>query len=457
MNVDAADRYLKTQRERHLEELLEFLRIPSISSLSEHKRDMLRAAEFAAEQLRHAGVSKVVVMPTTGNPVVFAQHGNDPRKPTVLVYGHYDVQPVDPLPLWKTAPFEPMIRDGYVYARGASDDKGQVFMHFKALEALLSQGVDLPINLKVCIEGEEEIGSRNLPEFVRDHTELLAADLLIISDTSIPAADTPAICYGVRGLCALQIDLTTAATDLHSGMFGGAVPNAAHALVELLSTFHDPDGHVTVKGFYDDVTALTAAERASIEQLPHNDDRYREDIGLTALRGEPGFTTQERVMARPTLEINGLYGGFQGEGTKTVIPCEAHAKITCRLVNDQDPEKIFTRLEEHISRHTPIGATIHVVRQDSGRPFVTDLDSPAMNIAVKAYEAGFDKRPLFMRMGGSIPIVETFYRYLKTPILMMGFGLPDDNLHAPNERFLLQNYDRGLRTLVHFYANIGNL
>ena len=451
------DRYLRSHYQRHLDELSAFLRIPSISALSEHKPDMKQTAEWVAGQLRQAGAENVEIYQTTGNPVVYGDYVHTPGHPTVLVYGHYDVQPVDPLNLWESAPFEPSIRNGKLYARGASDDKGQVFMHIKALEAILESGEQLSINLKFCIEGEEEIGSPHLPEFVETHSALLAADVLLVSDTTMLGPDQPAICYGLRGLCALQIDIRGAKSDLHSGLFGGAVPNALHAMVELLATMHSPDGSVTVEGFYDDVQPLDPEERSALSALPHDDDTYRTALGLAALHGEPGYSTTERYMARPTLEINGLYGGFQGEGTKTVIPATAHAKITCRLVNNQDPERVLGLITTHIRSHTPIGVTATVQRYDSGRPFVTHPDSPAIQVAAASYEAGFGVKPYYTRMGGSIPIVEVFDRILHTPVVLMGFGLPDENFHAPNEHFSLSNFERGLRTITHFYTHLQNV
>lgn len=448
------DHYLRSHYQRHLDELSAFLRIPSISALSEHKPDMKQAAEWLAGQLRQAGAENVAIYQTAGNPVVYGDYAHRPGQPTVLVYGHYDVQPVDPLTLWETAPFEPSIRDGKLYARGASDDKGQVFMHIKSLEAILASGEQLSVNLKFCMEGEEEIGSPHLPEFVETHRELLAADVLLVSDTTMFGPDQPAICYGLRGLCALQVDIRAAKSDLHSGLFGGAVPNALHAMVELLATMHSPDGSVAVAGFYDDVQPLGAEERSALSALPHDDDAYRTALGLTALHGEPGYSTSERYMARPTLEINGLYGGFQGEGTKTVIPAAAHAKITCRLVNNQTPDRILDLITEHIQSHTPVGVTVNVQRYDSGLPFVTHLNSPAIATAAASYEAGFGVAPYYTRMGGSIPIVEVFDRLLHTPVVLMGFGLPDENFHAPNEHFSLANFERGLRTIAHFYTHL---
>ena len=450
---DAAAQYLAQNREQHIAQLVDFLRIPSISALSAHKPDIRNAAGWLAKALTEAGLENAAILETSGNPVVYADHLHAPGKPTVLIYGHYDVQPVDPLHLWVTAPFEPSVREGRIYARGSSDDKGQTYMHVKALEALIRTG-ELAVNVKLCIEGEEEIGSVHLVPFVEQNAELLAADVLVISDSSIFSADQPAICYGLRGLCALQIDVVTANSDLHSGTYGGAVPNANHALVELLATLHAKDGVVQVAGFYDDVKPLSAEERAEYAALPHDDEAYRQALALPALRGEAGYSTLERSSARPTLEINGMYGGFQGEGTKTVIPAQAHAKITCRLVDNQDPERVLDLIEDHLRRNCPEGAAISLTRIDKGRPFLTSLESPAIQTAAAAYEAGWGVKPLFTRMGGSIPIVEPLARILQVPVVLMGFGLDDDYLHAPNEHFALANYDRGLATLIHFYTHL---
>lgn len=446
--------YLSTHRDAHLNELSELLRIPSISALSAHKKDIEAAAGWLSNALQTAGLEHVQIFPTEGHPVVYADSLHAPGAPTVLIYGHYDVQPVDPLHLWQTGPFEPSIRDGKLYARGATDDKGQTFLHIKALEAILKTRGQLPVNVKVCIEGEEEIGSPHLPAFVEAHKDLLAADVLIVSDSSILAPGQPAICYGLRGLCGLQVDVRAANSDLHSGTYGGAVPNAVHGLVELLASLHDAEGKVLVDGFYDEVRPLTPEERETMAAIPFDEAEYKTGLGVRELVGEPGYTTVERTWARPTLELNGVFGGFQGEGTKTVIPAEAHAKITCRLVNDQDPAVIMERVERHLLSHAPKGTTVSVTRYDTGRPVIVDLDSPYIEAAAAAYEAGYGKQPHYIRMGGSIPIVETFYRLLKLPVVLMGFGLETENLHAPNEHFHLDNMDRGLVTLAHWYTHL---
>lgn len=450
------DEYLKAHRDEHLEQLKTLLRFQSISALSDHKSDILACAESLVHQLTEIGFENAKLLPTKGNPVVYADWLHAPGQPTVLVYGHYDVQPVDPLNLWETPPFEPDIRDGKIFARGSSDDKGQVFMHLKSFEALFQTTGKLPLNVKFCIEGEEEIGSANLPDFLEQNHKLFQADVLVISDTTIMAPDQPSICYGLRGLAGLQIDVRTANSDLHSGLYGGAVPNAIHSLVEILSSMHDKEGRITVAGFYDDVENVSSEERAAFAALPHSDEAYQTALQLSALHGEPGFTTLERTAIRPTLEINGIWGGFQGEGTKTVIPNEAHAKITCRLVPNQSPNEILESVEKHIQEHLPSGVQANVRFTDQGRPYVTPFHHPAIQLASQAYESAYGAPALFTRMGGSIPIVETFDRLLHLPVVLMGFGLNDENFHAPNEHFSLENFDKGLRVLCYYWNHLSD-
>ncbi|RRJ61607.1 dipeptidase [Paenibacillus oralis] len=446
--------YFSTHREQHLNELGELLKIPSISALSEHKGDVLKAAEWIADALRRAGMEGVEIHPTAGHPVVYAEHLHAPGKPTVLVYGHYDVQPVDPLNLWETPPFEPSIRNGKLYARGATDDKGQVFMHIKAVEALLKQEKQLPVNIKFCVEGEEEVTSPNLPSFLEANQEKLAADCILISDTALLAPGKPAICIGLRGLCALEISLHTANTDLHSGTFGGGVPNALHAMVSLLASLHDEKGRITVEGFYEGVPELTPELREEFAKQQFDEEKLKRDLGLETLYGEEGYSFVERTGARPTLELNGVWGGFQGEGTKTVLPKEAHAKITCRLVGDQDPQATIDRIERHLRAHLQPGATLSVKATEKARAFSIDPSDPMLQKAADAYAAVYGTRALFTKDGGSIPIVETLSRVLSAPAVMMGFGLPDENLHAPNEHFNLENFDKGLLTIVHYLKSL---
>lgn len=447
--VSYAD-YFARNRDAHLSELKEWLSIPSVSAESAHKEDVRRAAEWLAESLKRAGLEHVEIHPTAGHPIVYADYLHAPGKPTVLIYGHYDVQPVDPLHLWQSPPFEPEIRDNKLYARGATDDKGQLFLHVKALEAMLREEGTLPVNVKFCVEGEEEIASEHLHPFLEANRDKLAADAVLISDTELLASGRPAICTGLRGLCSLELTVRTASTDLHSGTYGGGVPNALHALVSLLDSLHDSEGRVAVEGFYDGVPELTEEMRAEFAKKGIDEEKLRQSLELDALFGEAGYTFAERVGARPTLEINGMYGGFQGEGTKTVIPCEAHAKITCRLVGTQDPQDILDKIERHLCSHAPAGAKVTVAQREKGRPYTIDTAHPLLRQAADAYEAVYGARPVFTRDGGSIPIVEAFSRLLSAPVVLMGFGLPTENLHAPNEHFHLENFDKGLMTIVDF-------
>ncbi|MGO4543634.1 dipeptidase [Paenibacillus sp. 2TAB23] len=446
--------YFQSVREQQLDELKQWLSIPSISALSAHKADMNKAAEWLADTLTRAGLENVEVHQTDGHPIVYADHLHAPGKPTVLVYGHYDVQPVDPLHLWTTQPFEPDIRDGKLYARGATDDKGQVFLHIKAIEAILKQEGKLPVNIKLCIEGEEEVSSRSLPPFLTANRDKLATDVILISDTSLLEPGKPAISTGLRGLCSLEVTVNTANTDLHSGSYGGGVPNALHALVSLLATLHDDRGSVSVDGFYEGVPELSPLMREEFAKQMLDEEQLKASLGLDSLYGEEGFSFVERVGARPTLELNGVYGGFQGEGTKTVIPKEAHAKITCRLVGDQDPQDMLDKIKQHLEKHIQPGAELQVKDGEKARAFNIDPSDRMLQLAADAYEDVYGTRALFTKDGGSIPIVETFSRELAAPVVMMGFGLPDENLHAPNEHFNLENFDKGLLTIVSFLKRL---
>jgi len=443
--------YLQRNRDRHLEQLKELLRIPSVSSSSAHREDMAAAARWVAEALRRAGLEHVRVMETGGHPVVYGDWLHAPGKPTALVYGHYDVQPPEPMDRWETPPFEPAIRDGKIYARGATDDKAQFFLHIRAVEALLAADGGLPVNLKFCIEGEEEIASPHLPAFLERNRELLAADLVVLSDGPMLGRDTPSICVGLRGLCGFELTVRGPAADLHSGLYGGGVANPIAALAELLASMRHPDGRIAVDGFYEGVGDLKKEDRERFRQIPFDEEAVRRELGVPELHGEVGFSYLERTTARPTLEINGIGGGHQGEGTKTIIPSFAFAKITCRLVDRQDPDDILDKIEAHIRKHRPPGVTVTMKRTDRGRPFVISPDHPFVRAASRAYERGFGKTPLFVRSGGSVPIVETFSRVLDAPVVMMDFGLPGENLHAPNEHFHLDQFDRGTATICHFW------
>ncbi|MGG3469021.1 dipeptidase [Neobacillus pocheonensis] len=443
--------FLSKNHTSNVEELKELLRIPSISSLSEHKEDIQKAASWIANELESIGLEHVEIVQTKGHPIIYADWLHQENAPTVLVYGHYDVQPVDPVHLWETPPFEPTIRDEKIFARGATDDKGQTFLHIKAVETLLKLEGKLPVNVKFCIEGEEEIGSPNLPPYLSENKEKLSCDVVVISDSDMWDRGVPAITYSLRGLCSLEFTIKTANSDLHSGMFGGGVQNANHLLVQLLSTLHDANGKVNVDHFYDDVVELTDFEKEQIKALGFDEEKLKKSLGLTDLTGgENNFPYPEKISSRPTLEINGLWGGFQGEGTKTVIPNEAHAKITCRLVHNQNPEKIQGLIKNHLEEHAPKGCTVQVSLGDTGNPFLTPIDSPMIQKAAEAYENVYGKAPVYKREGGSIPIVSDFNQSLNVPVVLMGFGLPDENLHAPNEHFNLENFDKGILTICSF-------
>lgn len=446
--------YLAENKEGQLEQLIEFLKIPSISALSEYKDDVKKACDWLKRELTKIGMKNVQVFETNGHPIVYGDWLHAENKPTVLIYGHYDVQPVDPLDLWETSPFEPDVRDGKIYARGSSDDKGQVFMHIKALEALFQTEGRLPLNVKVIIEGEEEIGSPHLPDFIQKHKDLLNADVLVISDTAMIEKGKPSITYGLRGLTGLQIDVKGANADLHSGSFGGGVQNPAHALAKLIASFHDENGKILVDGFYDKVEPIKKEEKQAIRQLNLDDEEIRKELGVPELFGEAGYSFYERTSYRPTLEVNGMYSGFQGEGIKTVLPSEASAKITCRLVPHQDPQEIYELIVKHIEKNKPKGVTVKVTPFDSGAPFVTPLDHPAIQSAGRAAAKVYGAETAFIRSGGSIPIVADFNQLLNVPVVLLGFGLENENIHAPNEHFHLENFYKGMETLCTYWYDL---
>lgn len=456
-HLEKLDAYFAKNRERHLEELFEFLRIPSISSLSEHKEDIKTAANWLADRLRKLNIENVSVDETAGHPVVYGEWLHAEGKPTILLYGHYDVQPVDPLHLWDSEPFNPEIRDNKLYARGASDDKGQVFMHLKMIEALFETEGTLPVNVKFIYEGEEEIGSPNLPEYVEKNKEKLSADLILISDTGLYAPGKPAVCYGLRGLTGIQIDIRGAKGDLHSGLYGGGVQNAIHALADILASFRDEHGTIQVEGFYDKVRPLTEEERKAYSELNFDEEALKEEVGVNELFGEQGYSYLERTWARPTLEVNGVFGGFSGEGIKTVLPAEAGAKITCRLVPDQDPNEIVALLKAHIEKHKPKGVNVTISEFDKGAPYLTPFDHPLIQAAGRSYERIYNVPTAFTRGGGSIPIVASFDEILSLPVVLMGFGLNSENFHAPNEHFHLENFDKGLRVLGDYLHEVADL
>ena len=449
--------YIEERRSAFVEELKGFLRIPSVSTKSEHKADMLKAAEWLVEQMRGMGLEHVGILPTAGHPVVYADWLHAAGKPTALVYGHYDVQPAEPLELWTTGPFDPAVRNGELYARGAVDDKGQVFMHLKALEAHLKTTGRLPVNVRLLIEGEEEIGSPNLDPFILQHKDTLRADVVVISDTAMIAKDAPGVTVGLRGLVYFQIDVEVAKSDLHSGGFGGAVENPAMALAQLLSKLKDRHGRITIPGFYDDVRKLPAEERRALARLPFSEKKFQKDLGAPALFGEKGFTTLERLWARPTLEVNGIYSGFIGEGAKTVLPCRAMAKISMRLVPNQDPTKIARLFVRHVKHIAPKTVRLKVTEVSGrGTPWLVPTDHPSLQAVARAIEKGFGKKPVYTRTGGTIPVVATLDRLLKAPILLMGIGLPDENAHAPNEKLDLDNLHHSILSAAYLFEELAS-
>ena len=436
--------FIHTNRDRYLDELKQYLAIPSISALPQHTGDVKRCAEWTADAMRRIGLEHVSLVETAGNPVAYGDWVHAPDAPTMLLYGHYDVQPVDPLNLWESPPFEATIRDGEIYARGAADDKGQVFMHFKAIEAHMTQRGRLPINVKVIIEGEEEVGSVNLDRFVESERDRLKADVVVISDSAMFDRGVPSICYSLRGLVYCQIDVRGTSSDLHSGVFGGAVANPNMVLAQMLAQMKDRGGRVKVPGFYDAVRPLEDAERHAWKELPFNERQYRKQLGAPKLFGEAGYSTLERVWARPTLEVNGLLGGFTGEGAKTVIPARAMAKVSMRLVPDQNPDVIAKLFEDYVRKIAPKTVEVTLTRMHGGHPWITGYDNPYIQAASRAIEQGFGKPPVFCREGGSIPVVFTFQRLLGVPSVLFGVGLPDENAHAPNERLDLGNFHNGI-------------
>jgi acetylornithine deacetylase/succinyl-diaminopimelate desuccinylase-like protein len=448
--------FIEDNQTRYLDELKTFLSIPSVSTNPQNKSDMEKCAHWLSDHLKNIGLDHIQIFPTEGHPIVYGDWLHAPGKPTVLIYGHYDVQPPEPIELWTSPPFEATIRDGNLYARGASDDKGQVFIHLKAIEAYLKNAGKLPINIKFIIEGEEEIGSDHLEPFIKTHKELLKTNLVLISDTSMFAKGIPSVCYSLRGLSYMQIDLVGPGKDLHSGSYGGSVHNPIQALTEIVAQLHDKNGRITIPGFYNDVRKLTKEERNAFKKLPWSDKKFAKDLNVKVLYGEKGFTTLERLWARPTLECNGIWGGFTGEGAKTVLPSKASAKISMRLVPDQDPDKIAKLFEKHIRKITPKSVHITVKNLHGGHPAITPIDSPGVRAAVAALEKGFGKKPLYQREGGSIPIVVQFKQLLGADTVLLGFGLPDENAHAPNEFIFLDNFFGGIRTVAHFYNEFPN-
>ena len=446
--------FIHANRDRYVEELTQFLTIPSISAMPEHRADVRRCAEWAADEMRRIGLENCRVIDTAGHPLVYGDWLHAEGAPTVLFYGHYDVQPVDPVELWTSPPFEPTVRDGEIFARGACDDKGQVFVHFKAIEAHMKKSGRLPVNFKVILEGEEEVGSENLGPYVREHAAELGCDMVLISDTEMFDRGVPSICYGLRGLAYMQIDIRGTKGDLHSGQYGGAVANPANVLAQVLAQLKDKSGTVKIPGFYDDVRALTEEERAEFRRLPFDEKGVKKHLGAPRLFGERGYSVLERMWARPTLDVNGLLSGWTGEGSKTIIPAVSMAKVSMRLVPNQTPEKIAQLFEAYVRKITPKTVDVKVTNLHGGMPWMTEFDNPYVQAAGRAIEKGFGKRPVFTREGGSIPIVADFQASLNAPVVLFGFGLPDDNLHAPNEKFNLENFFNGILASAFLYEEV---
>ena len=457
-DLAAVEAYLDKTLDARLASYQEFLRIPSISGVPEHAADCRRAAEWLAGEMRAAGIENVAVAETGGHPVVRGDwlHAGD-GAPTVLVYGHYDVQPPDPLDEWELAPFEPLVRDGRILARGAADDKGQVHLHVRAFDALRATAGTQPVNLRYLFEGEEESSSEHLDAWLEANRENLAADVAIISDTGFFEGNVPALTISLRGLMYAQIDVEGTPTDLHSGSFGGVVENPANALARIIAGLKEPDGRVAIPGFYDDVVPLSDADRAALAELPFDEEAYRAETGTPALVGEAGWTTLERKGARPTLDVNGLWGGFEGEGPKTIIPARAHAKVSCRLVANQDPNRIHELFRRFVEEIAPPGVTVTVQSLGGGRPTLTPIDHPATKAAARALEAAFGRRAVFIREGGSIPVASSLESILGLPVVLLGFTNPDEHAHAPNENMLLANYEGGIRTVVRLWHELAAL
>lgn len=447
----ALEAYLDANRDRRMASYMDFLRIPSISALSEHAADCRAAAAFVADELRGIGVEHVEISETGGQPIVYGDWLHAEGAPTVIVYGHYDVQPVDPLDLWHSPPFEPVVRDGRMLARGAADDKGQVHMHLRATEALLATRGRLPVNLRFLFEGEEESTSPNFKPWLVANRDRLAADVVVISDTGFFDGNMPAITLGLRGTMHAQIDVEGPAVDLHSGSYGGTVDNPINALCTIVAALKGPDGRVRIPGFYDDVVPLDDADRAAFAELPFDEEAYRRSIGVPALAGEVGFTTLERRGARPTLDVNGMWGGFQGEGNKTIIPAQAHAKVSCRLVVNQDPHRVFEAFRSFVEQVAPPSVRVSVRLMGIGHPSLLPMDHPATRAAARAIERAFGRPPLYAREGGSIMAAADFGSVLGRPVVLAGFTNPDDHAHSPNEAMVLDNYERGIRAICHLW------
>jgi len=448
--LDEVIKHIKENRNNYVEELKDFLKIPSISTLPENTKDMINCANFVSQKLKEAGMNRVEIFQTERHPIVYGEWLGVPSKPTLLIYGHYDVQPVDPIELWDNPPFEPVIKDDKIYARGATDDKGQMFMHVKSVEAFFKAAGSPPLNIKFLIEGEEEIGSESLETFINNNLDLLKCDAVLISDTSLYEPGVPTLTYGLRGISYLEVEVAGPNRDLHSGSFGGAVANPINILADMISKLHDENGRVTIPGFYDNVLKLSKKEKENIKALHFSEKKFAKSLGVSELQGEKGYSTLERLWARPTLDCNGIYGGFTGKGAKTVLPSKATAKISMRLVPNQDPHQIAKLFTKHIKKSAPKSVKVTVTTLHTGYPSITPLDNPATIAASKAMEKAFGRKTIYMREGGSIPIVTVFVKKLKAPAILMGMGLNSENLHSPNEHFDLNNFHLGILSSAYF-------
>ncbi len=454
MSVEKAVQYAEENSGRFLQELKELVEIPSVSSDSNHLDDMKDCAGFVESAISTIGFDRVQIVETKKHPIVYGEWLGAPSAPTVILYGHYDVQPVDPLELWETPPFEASERDGRLYGRGTVDDKGQFYLHLKAMESWMRSACSLPVNMKVIIEGEEEVGSESLEPFLNENREMLSADVAVISDTSMIKKGCPSITYGLRGIAYFQIDLKGPSQDLHSGIFGGAVKNPIHALTEIIGHLKDENGRIAIPGIYDDVVQLTSKERISMAELPFEEETFLDEVGAPQLSWENGYTPLESLWCRPALDVNGIWGGFSGEGSKTVIPSEAHAKVSIRLVPNQEPDVIGDLLETYVQEIAPPEVEVTIQRMHGGRPFLGDLSHPAFSAAGRALEKGFGTKAVYIREGGSIPFVQNMTETLDLPCLLLGFGLPGENAHAPNEWIDLENYALGIKSAIHLYHEL---
>lgn len=450
--------YIDSNKERFLEELKEFLKIASVSTDPKNKNDILECANFVEQKMIDAGLENVKVYETKGHPLVYGDwlHAGE-DKPTILIYGHYDVQPVDPIELWTNPPFEPTLIGNKIYARGASDDKGQVYIHIKSIESYLKTVGSLPVNVKIMIEGEEEIGSENLDGFITENKELLECDFVVVSDTAMYQQDLPSICYGLRGLVYMEVNVTGPNRDLHSGAFGGAVDNPANALAHIIAKLKDERGKILIPGFYDDVVSLTDEERNEFAKLPFDEDKFKSEMGIDDVFGEEGYTTLERKAARPTLDVNGIWGGFQGDGAKTVLPSKAGAKISMRLVPNQDPDKVQELFTNYVKSVSPKSVKVEISDTHNAKPAITPIDNDAVRAAKKALQRSFGVEPVFIREGGSIPVVNTFQELLNSPTILIGFGLNDENIHSPDEHFDINNFYRGIESIAYYFEELGKL